>query len=148
MDQYNKNQARFVCSGYASFYTQDSVRDMIKPGAFTKYCKQNMSIPLLYEHKKPIGFVKIGIETAKGLWVQVIITDTESISKMANTEISEKMILSHYFSIGFRAQSASLTQQGRVLEDIDLVEISLVRHPAHKNARIYSCEALGTHTKI
>lgn len=130
-------------SGYASVWNEpDSYGDTIKRGAFTKTISQRGKAggpSMFWNHNpdQPIGVWTEIVEDDRGLKVSgKLVTETrmgsEALALMKAGAITG-------LSIGFRARKSERGPNGgRVLTDIELVEISLVSLPAASKARITS----------
>lgn len=133
-------------TGWASIFGEpDSYGDTIKPGAFRKALldrKHTGGPAMFWNHDpdQPIGVWTELAEEARGLKVTGRLV-TETI-KGAEAYALLKAGAVNGLSIGFRARSAERGPNGgRVLTDIDLVEISLVSLPAANKARITSVKS-------
>ena len=134
-----------VFEGYASIYGEpDSFGDTIRPGAFAKTLKNRKATPvaMLWSHdpSRPIGVWTDLSEDARGLKVKGrLIRET---SGGADAYALLKAGAVNGLSIGFRARShARAPNGGRILTDIDLVEVSLVALPAASKARVTHVKA-------
>jgi HK97 family phage prohead protease len=128
-------------SGYASaFGTIDAVGDTIVRGAFEETLKNRKRPPLmLFGHNpgRPIGVWKSITEDTTGLKVKGEFTPGNTDAQ--NIRASMKHGAIDGLSIGFRVPAGGADEKeggGRVLNQIDLVEISVVSMPAEDNARI------------
>lgn len=136
-------------SGYASIFGEpDSYGDTIRPGAFRKSLTENRSIggpSMFWDHNRsePIGVWTDLQEDARGLRATGrIITDT---TRGADVWRLMKGKAVNGLSIGFRAKASQRAAGGgRILSEIDLVEISVVTLPGRSNARITDVRAAGT----
>jgi len=125
--------------GYASVWNEtDSYGDTIKPGAFKRTLSKRGAAPSMFwnhDPDQPIGVWTDLAEDARGLKVKgKLVTETvrgaEALALLKAGAISG-------LSIGFRAvRSERGPNGGRVLTEIELVEISLVSLPAASKARI------------
>lgn len=134
--------AEGVFEGYASrFGEPDSFGDTIKPGAFRKTIKENKSqggpaMYLAHDPSEPIGVWDELAEDDNGLKVRGRLADTAK-GRDALTLMKMKALTG--LSIGFRArQTERGPNGGRVLTDVEIVEISLTAAPAARKARIVS----------
>ncbi|MFQ5347360.1 MAG: HK97 family phage prohead protease [Rhodothalassiaceae bacterium] len=135
-----------VFEGYASVFEQvDDGRDAVLPGAFARSLAEKgaPAIKLLWQHdpKEPIGIVESLREDARGLFVKGrLLLDLqrarEALSLMRSGALDG-------LSIGYRAAKArhDRARGVRLLEDIDLWEISLVTFPMQRAARIAAFKA-------
>lgn len=137
------NQENLI-SGYASvFGIADQHKDIIKSGAFKKSVEdfsKGKTIPLLWQHMqdKPIGSIERIIEDEYGLYVVAKIIPTIRYGMEALELIKSRIVCG--FSIGFNSLNHFFyyKQDARVIEEIDLWEISLVTFPANTSATITS----------
>jgi len=131
--------------GYGSvFNNTDLGNDVIKNGAFRKSLRQRgaKSIKLLYQHKSdmPIGVFDSMKEDEHGLYVKGRL----ALKTQAGAEAYEllKMGALDGLSIGFRLtpkgyQTDKRTRR-RVIEEVDLMEVSLVTFPMNPKATVQS----------
>jgi len=136
-------------SGYASrFNAKDYGGDTVQPGAFTATLREHKargSKPLfLWQHDQtaPIGIWTKVEEDDKGLFVEgKLITEA---SRGADAHALLKAGALSGLSIGYRvrkARPAGGRERGRLLDDLDLVEISLVSFPMLDTARVDSVKS-------
>ena len=71
-------------------------------------------------------------EDAKGLRV---IARVDRTASRAAAELLARQV--NGLSFGYRARGYRHTPDGRVLEDIELIEVSLVTHPLQPGARVH-----------
>ena len=123
-------------AGYAALFDiADGARDTIRPGAFRRTLAERRDhIPLYWQHRpdQRIGTVESVEEDAKGLRVVAAIDNPGSRAVAA---LLGKAV--NGLSFGYRARGYRHTPAGRVLEDIDLFEISLVTNPLQHGARVH-----------
>ena len=123
-------------AGYAALFgTPDAARDTIVPGAFAAtLAERREPLPLYWQHRpdQRIGAVESIAEDAKGLRVIARIDNPQGRAgvALARREISG-------LSFGYRARGYRALPKGRLLEDIDLIEVSLVNHPLQHGARVH-----------
>lgn len=128
-------------SGYASIFGEaDSYGDTIKPGAFRKTLSERKKTggpAMFWSHNpdEPIGVWTDLVEDERGLKATgKLVTET---ARGAEAYALLKAGAVNGLSIGFRARSAERGPNGgRVLTDIELIEISLVSLPAASRARV------------
>lgn len=130
-------------TGYAATWDSDKIRDQIQPGAFKKSLERRVAedddVQLYYNHKTddvPIGrIVKIG-EDRKGLRYEAEMSkDDEFVVKRIAPAIKSRALKSNSF--GFRTIKSSPRQGGgRVLHELELIEISVVNTPCNARANI------------
>lgn len=127
----------FFC-GYASvFNTVDSYNDIILNGAFINSIKNN-NVKLCWQHNidNVIGNIKILKEDSVGLYIEGKINKKNIYSYVKNGIIDG-------LSIGYNVNKYHIDNKNRrVLEDIDLKEISIVSFPANKYANITYCKTI------
>ena len=136
-----KSTPQGLLYGYASTYNRDKVGDYILPGAFIKTLNQweekGYYPPLCWEHnnKETIGVIThLFEEEKKGLFMAARLFLHREGGQRAFQSIQQEEKLG--LSIGFIKKSWHKGGQYRFLEDVDLVEISLVTHPCNSEARI------------
>lgn len=126
--------------GYASvFGARDSYGDIIARGAFRKTLSDSPTRPLLWGHDplEPIGVVELA-EDNRGLYVRGrlaldVARAREALSLM-------RMGAVRGMSIGFFTRAADENGGGRIIREIELVEVSLTAFPAQPLARIDTVE--------
>ncbi len=124
-----------IISGYASvFNIIDQHNDLIKPGAFKQL--SNQKIKLLWQHKpeEPIGVIEEIYQDHHGLYFKAKLLLDLPQAKVAYNLIKAKAISG--VSIGFKPIKYHHQQDIRVIENIELWEISLVTFPANSEANI------------
>lgn len=89
---------------------------------------------MLYGHSLKIGTFSNMKETDTGLWVEGNI-EGNSLSKKVISEVKNNSL--SFFSIGFRPILAQKRFGIRLLKEIDLIEVSVVKRPANFSAKIY-----------
>ncbi len=123
-------------AGYAALFdVADGARDTILHGAFARtLAGRSEPLPLLWQHRSDrcIGTVESLAEDRRGLRVVARIDRTQS---RAAALLRAKGVSG--LSFGYRARGFRRTASGRVLEEIELLEISLVTHPLQPGARVH-----------
>ncbi|KLI64863.1 HK97 family phage prohead protease [Aurantiacibacter marinus] len=123
-------------AGYAALFDiADGAKDTIRPGAFARsLSERSHPLPLFWQHRpeQQIGSVELVEEDTRGLRVIARIDNPQS--RAASALLSKSV---NGLSFGYRARAFRRSPQGRVLEDIDLFEISLVTHPLQHGARVH-----------
>jgi uncharacterized protein len=123
-------------AGYAALFGMpDGARDVIVPGAFARtLANRTEPLPLFWQHRpeQRIGTVELAEEDARGLRIIARLDNPQSraVATLLAGEVNG-------LSFGYRARGYHLTVQGRVLEDIELIEVSLVTHPLQPGARVH-----------
>jgi hypothetical protein len=129
--------------GFASvFNTEDSYRDIVVPGAFTRTLKENGRPAMLWQHdtRQVIGTWDELEETPKSLRVKGTILDTTlgtDVYKIVRAKAVTGM------SIGYGTKKYEIDEKKgtRRLLDVDLFEVSLVTFPANDKAQITRVKA-------
>jgi HK97 family phage prohead protease len=131
-----KSEHSLRIAGYAALFgIADGAADIIRPGAFARTLKERSEpFPLYWQHRpaQRIGTVESLAEDERGLRVIARIERTDSLAAalLRRREVSG-------LSFGYRARGYRSTAGGRVLEDVDLFEVSLVTHPLQFGARVH-----------
>jgi len=123
-------------AGYAALFgIADGARDTIRQGAFARtLAERREPVPLYWQHRpgQRIGLVEHVAEDERGLRVIARIDRPDSIAAaMLRRGQADGL------SFGYRARGYRRVPGGRVLEDIELIEISLVTHPLQPGARVH-----------
>jgi HK97 family phage prohead protease len=124
-------------AGYAAlFELADGDGDVIRKGAFAKSIAgtREKPLPLFWQHRpeQPIGTVELLAEDAKGLRVIARIDNADG-----RAAIALRRREANGLSFGYRARGYRPIPGGRLLEDVELLEISLVTHPLQHGARVH-----------
>ena len=134
-----KDENRII--GYASLFgTPDQGGDIVAPGAYgrslSRLKEARRSVKMLWQHDptKPIGVWDHVVEDKKGLYVSGRILRNVQAGAEAVALLGAGAI--DGLSIGFRTVASEKTGNGRVLQDIDLWEVSLVTFPMLSDARV------------
>lgn len=116
------------------FGSADSVGDIITKGAFNIPVAD---VPMLLAHdpQQPIGLWSEIAETSDGLQVKGKLFIGESDRARAVRSSIQTGLLTG-LSIGFRTKASAKSGRNRIISALDLLEISVVRNPAHPRARI------------
>jgi HK97 family phage prohead protease len=96
--------------------------------------ERSAPIPLFWQHRpeQRIGWVECAGEDARGLRVIAVLDNPDSrAAAMLRTRSVSGL------SFGYRSRRAHHTPTGRVLEDVELYEVSLVTHPLQHGARVH-----------
>lgn len=140
--EYKEDSGVGAFEGYASTFDNiDRHNDAVVKGAYRetikKFKKEGGKMPLLWQHSSgsPVGVITDMREDDKGLIVKGVFADTQ-----AGREAREllKIAAVRKMSIGFRVNKYSWDEKKgtRFLEEIDLMEVSLVTFPANEQASI------------
>lgn len=131
-------------AGYASTFggEPDAYGDVIVRGAFLDSLAKRWP-KLLYEHYTPIGKTLEIREDETGLYGRWAIIDTQTGTdayKLAKAGVLDSM------SIGYWAEKYEYRDDGvRLLQKIDLPEVSVVAVPANRNAVITDVKSFDRH---
>ena len=128
--------------GYASLFgAPDQGGDIVERGAYAaslgRLAKEGRRVKMLWQHDpaQPIGVWDELREDARGLWVKGRLLDSVARGREAAALIEAGAI--DGLSIGYRTQRAAKNDAGqRVLQTLDLWEVSLVTFPMLPTARI------------
>lgn len=140
---FRQHQKKGVIAGYASlFHIIDHQHDRIEKGAFKKTLRawklSGKTPKMLWQHdpKQPIGVWTHLEEDHQGLYVRGRLT--LGVPKADEAYLLLKEGALEGLSIGFRPIEAVSAKnfKGRILLDIDLVEISLVTFGANRSATV------------
>jgi HK97 family phage prohead protease len=121
-------------AGYAAVFDRpDSGGDVVRRGAFAEALKRVGEVPLLLQHKgQPVGRIEHLSEDKRGLRV---------IARVEDGRVGELVRRGmRGLSFGYRVREASADAGLRELRALDLVEVSLVKRPMQKLARVHAVE--------
>jgi HK97 family phage prohead protease len=128
-------------SGYGStFSNRDRVGDVIAKGAFTKSLTafvENGCVPVGHQWDElPVATISEAYEDAKGLFIRADFHSTPE-AQAARTVVRERLERgkSVGLSIGFEIKDSERTKDGRLLTEIELLEVSLVTIPCNPLAQ-------------
>lgn len=130
--------------GYASVFNGvDSYGDMIMPGAYAGTIKdRSRPIRMRWNHFGPvIGKFEEIYEDEKGLYVRGTLTPGHSVAEDVYASMRHKAV--DGMSIGYRVVRSSEEGVIRKLEEIELVEISVVEEPADLGAQVEQVKNLN-----
>lgn len=127
-----------VIEGYAAIFDEvDTGQDLIKKHAF-RGCLSlgGRDFKLLFNHnpQEPIGEIIEIYEDSVGLYIKAKLDCAHRYTK----DILDKLI--DGLSIGYHTLSSSRKNNIRILEELDLWEISICAWPMNKNTRIISIQ--------
>jgi len=123
-------------AGYAALFdVPDGAKDTIRKGAFVRtLADRKEPIPLFWQHRpeQQIGVIEHAAEDARGLRVIARIDnpDNRAVGELLAQRVNG-------LSFGYRARAFRNLPTGRVLEEIELLEVSLVTHPLQHSARVH-----------
>ena len=132
-------------AGYASkFHGVDAFGDTILPGAYSKTLEgRTRPVQMRWNHRGPvIGKFTTIKEDGVGLYVEGELTPGHSVAEDARASMKHGAVTG--LSIGYRIPEGGSEKSehgGRLLKQIDLVEISVVESPADVNAQISSVKS-------
>lgn len=130
-------------AGYASVFDGvDSYGDTIAPGAYTKTLEDRARpIRMRWNHFGPVIGKWLNIQQdSKGLWAEGELTPGHSTAVDVYASMKHGAI--DGMSIGYiPVKSSPMDGNRRLLEEISLVEISIVEEPADLGARIGSIKS-------
>ena len=127
----------------AVFGNIDFGLDRIEPGAFKDWLKGHKSIPMLWQHDsdEPIGVWDKMAEDKKGLFVsgQMNLSQESGAADVpmawkARALAKQKAVTG--LSIGYFPKDFRFEDEVRVLEKLDVVEVSLATFPMNDRARV------------
>lgn len=140
-------------SGYGSvFGVVDSYGEIVAPGAFKQSLsdlqKSGRALPILWQHDSytPIGSWSGLTEDDKGLFGDGDLwLDDAPNAKIAYRGMKAKAITG--LSIGYYVLSSDYNEKTglRTLNELDLVEISIVTNPANGDARVEAVKSVIAH---
>ncbi len=126
-----------ILEGYAApFGVVDLAGDIVRAGAFRASLKRRAEpLPMLAQHEPRLiaGYWSDVCEDARGLYVR-----GELRPDLPGAERVRRMLArgADGLSIGFIPIVAHKTREGRVLEEIELLEVSIVTLPMQPQARL------------
>ena len=112
---------------------------MVRKGAFLGSLKRGEAVPLLWQHRAGavIGRVQHLSEDGRGLRVIAELGTGEDARRAARLIASGKL---DGLSFGYRVRRAASGGAYRELQDLDLIEVSLVAEPMQTRARVHAVE--------
>lgn len=115
-------------AGYAALFDiADAAGDVIRRGAFARVIAEAQELPLLWQHRP---MQRIG-------WIDMLQEDVRGLRVIARIDPDTRPRDANGLSFGYRARRYRPLPNGRLLEDIDLFEVSLVTHPLQFGARVH-----------
>jgi HK97 family phage prohead protease len=129
-------------SGYASAYGKDLQGDRIAPGAFGQTIADTHGrVPIFYNHvhdEMPLGLSTALAEDGKGLSLagQLFVNTTDGANAYEMLKVASDIGYRMGMSIGFSALDWDWSDDnaGRILNQIELFEVSLTPWPAQPKA--------------
>lgn len=128
-------------SGYAStFGNADSYGDVIERGAFSKTLRDQPVRPLLWCHepREVIGVAELA-EDARGLRLQGRLELAVGRAREVHALMRAGAVRG--LSIGFIPRQSEARGEGRVLREVELIEVSLTPFPANPRAQVENVRA-------
>lgn len=126
-----------MLAGYAALFgVPDEMRDVVRAGAFrASLARRQGALPMLAEHSRKLvaGVWNEAFEDGRGLFVRGAINDAQPGAARLKRMLARGV---DGLSIGFVPVVARRTARGRVLEEIDLLEVSVVSLPMQPQARL------------
>jgi hypothetical protein len=127
-------------AGYAAVFGRtDRGGDVVRPGAFARTLERGAGeVPLLLQHQpgRPVGTIEYLREDKRGLRVIARLSGGPAGLEAAELLRSGKAA---GLSFGYLVRKASGSAP-RALEDVELLEVSLVRMPMQPKARVHAVE--------
>lgn len=127
-------------AGYAAIFgLPDKGGDVVRAGAFARSLKRGAgAVPLLWQHDpaRPVGRIQYLREDRRGLRV-IARLSRGAAGIEAATLLKEGAVAG--LSFGYRVVRSDGTAP-RALEEVELVEISLVTNPMQPKARVHAVE--------
>lgn len=136
--KFRDDEAGTVVGYGAVFGNIDQGFDRIEAGAFRKSITGRMSLPMLHEHRDTVGVWQSISEDVKGLQVSGKISNTQ-LGRDVRTLAKDGAVTG--LSIGYLPTKHRYDGDVRVLEEVDLLEISLTTFPMNKLARLTSAKS-------
>lgn len=137
-----------VIEGYASIFGNvDQGGDKVMPGAFVDGLKRAREtgrvVKMLWQHNpsEPIGVWDDLAEDGKGLWGKGRLVMEVARAREAHALMKAKALGG--LSIGYRTLKSSPDGNTRLLEKLDLFEVSAVTFPMNDRAKLTSVKADG-----
>lgn len=157
-DSVDDANGKMVFSGYgAVFGNVDSYGDVIAPGAFAKSLTEHQAAgttPMMFLNHDAFNSLPIGrwtemVEDGVGLKMTGELLDT---TMGRDTYVALKAGAITGLSIGFRPVKYTLGVKAdeplRTLEEVDLVEVSVVGLPANAKARVQAVKSMGENMSV
>jgi HK97 family phage prohead protease len=126
-----------IIEGYAALFgVPDQMDDVVRAGAFAaSLARRKTPLPMLVEHEGRLraGCWTEAFEDGRGLFLRGEVRMDEPGAVRARRNIARGV---DGLSIGFVPIVARRASSGRVLEEIDLLEVSIVTNPMQPLARL------------
>jgi hypothetical protein len=128
-------------AGYAAVFDRpDRGGDVVRAGAFARSLERGRAtVPLLWQHDpaRPVGRIEYLKEDGRGLRIIGRLSSGDAGREAAALLRTGKAA---GLSFGYRVRRAS-GEAPRALEEVELVEVSLVRVPMQPRARVHAVES-------
>ncbi|HEX8512687.1 MAG TPA: HK97 family phage prohead protease [Allosphingosinicella sp.] len=125
-------------AGYAAVFDRlDRGGDVVRPGAFARSLERGVTdVPLLWQHQpgRPVGRIEYLREDGRGLRI-IARLSAGAAGAAAAALLKDGRVAG--LSFGYRVRKSSGAEP-RVLEDVELVEVSLVKVPMQPKARVHA----------
>jgi uncharacterized protein len=126
-----------IIEGYAALFgVADQMHDIVRAGAFAaSLARRGDPLPMLVEHERRLlaGYWTEVSEDGRGLFLRGEIAGDQPGAARAKRMIARGI---DGLSIGFVPIVAHAHAKGRVLSEIELLEVSIVTHPMQHFARL------------
>ena len=127
-------------AGYAAiFHRPDRGGDVVRAGAFERSLARNGAVPLLWQHRRSarIGRIEYLREDRRGLRIIARLSADSAGREAARLLKAGKAT---GLSFGYRVRKSNGSAP-RALEEVELIEVSLVTAPMQPKARVHAVEA-------
>lgn len=125
-----------IIEGYAALFgVADQMRDVVRAGAFAASIRRCGALPMLVEHEARLvaGEWTDVREDGRGLFLRGEVRGDQPGAARARRMLARGV---DGLSIGFIPIVQHYSAFGRVLTEIDLLEVSIVTHPMQPLARL------------
>lgn len=133
-------------AGYASVFGDlDSQGDIVVRGAYTKTLPQFLERGFIawgHDWNTPVATIRDAVEDDRGLLITADF-HSDDVSQRARRVTVERLGRGKFMglSIGYQTRDAEMTDNARLLKDIELFETSLVTVPALASAGVTDAKA-------
>lgn len=137
-----------IVYGYAAVHAiKDLDNDIFSKNAFTNLNVSKVKFLWQHDHTKPIGRINLLARDEYGLKMEAEINNDVAIGKEASSLIKQGALSG--LSIGFKTLDSSFNSEGqRVIEEIELYEVSVVTFPANKHAQIEQVKSCKNNSSL
>lgn len=155
----SSDEDRGFFSAYVSTWTRqpDSYGDVIARGAFTntlaEWAESGFNIPVLWNHNDYdpnmfLGHVTKAVEDDHGLYIEAILDLDNPTAVQVYRTIKNRRV--NHMSFAFRVRESEIVTEGgeekNELRELELLEVSIVPHPANTDTSIESVKAAKSFT--